>query len=367
MKPQRRTTVLVAATAAIALLTALAPSAHARPTYAMQVDAFCPSQPFTNFPGNDPCLLCHDPAGKKISTPQKSAFLAGDLCFFCPNDSPCSTPVCTDADGDGFAVEGGACGPVDCDDTNPNVNPAAPEICTDGIDNDCDGLIDAQDPSAVGCAPSCTDADGDGFAVEGGNCGPVDCDDTDPAINPGAMEVCGDGIDNDCDGMVDEGCQPTCPDMDGDGFMEAACGGSDCNDADPTIHPGAMEICGNGVDEDCDGRDAVCPPTGDGAQLFGTMCAVCHGASGCGGVQEAVRGASTSDIGEAINEVPAMMDLGALTDADLQAIASFLNDDTVSCGGQGNGDDDDEGDHHEKKDHHKKEKNKKHHRDGDED
>ena len=65
--------------------------------------------------------------------------------------------VCTDDDGDGYAVEGGECGPVDCDDTNPEVNPGAiegpenPDSCIDGLDNDCDGLIDASDcPCFIG-------------------------------------------------------------------------------------------------------------------------------------------------------------------------------------------------------------------------
>ena len=58
---------------------------------------------------------------------------------------------CTDNDGDGFAIEGGSCGLVDCDDTNPAVNPDAKEgpagnsTCSDGLDNDCDGLIDSSD------------------------------------------------------------------------------------------------------------------------------------------------------------------------------------------------------------------------------
>ncbi len=49
-----------------------------------------------------------------------------------------------------------------------------------------------------------------------------------------------------------------CPDRDHDGYTDAACGGSDCNDYDATIHPGATEICGDGIDQNCSGSDAVC-------------------------------------------------------------------------------------------------------------
>lgn len=60
--------------------------------------------------------------------------------------------------------------------------------------------------------PECTDSDGDGYSVEGGACGEVDCDDSDAAVNPGATEVCGDGVDNDCDGQIDENCDSSnCP------------------------------------------------------------------------------------------------------------------------------------------------------------
>ncbi len=89
-------------------------------------------------------------------------------------------PVCSlDGDGDGFYLEGGGCGPIDCNDMDAGVNPGAAEDCSDGIDNNCNGLVDDEDPVAVGCPVTdlCTDQDGDGFSVQGGVCGPVDCDD----------------------------------------------------------------------------------------------------------------------------------------------------------------------------------------------
>jgi hypothetical protein len=79
------------------------------------------------------------------------------------------------------------------------------ENCTDGIDNNCNNLVDTNDPNAVGCPVSsnCTDNDGDHYAVEGGACGPIDCDDTDAAMHPGASEICDDSTDNNCDGNID--------------------------------------------------------------------------------------------------------------------------------------------------------------------
>jgi hypothetical protein len=79
-------------------------------------------------------------------------------------------------------------------------HPEAPEDCANGSDDDCDGAIDAQDGD---CEVGCTDADGDDYSPDGGECGPVDCNDDDPAVNPGAREICDDGRDNDCDGFID--------------------------------------------------------------------------------------------------------------------------------------------------------------------
>jgi hypothetical protein len=145
-----------------------------------------------------------------------------------------------DDDGDGYC-EATACTdgsmPGDCNDADPLMNPAGTEQNSNGLDDDCDGTVDL----------GAEDADGDGVAV------PVDCDDTDPATRPGAVET-PNGEDDDCDGAVDEGTGAA--DDDGDGFCESACtDGStpgDCDDTAADVRPNATELP-NFVDDDCDG------------------------------------------------------------------------------------------------------------------
>jgi len=131
-----------------------------------------------------------------------------------------------DQDSDGYSV----CG-ADCDDSDPGVRPGAHEVCN-GIDDDCDGIVDE--------GTDCYDDDGDGQTENEG-----DCHDGDEDIYEGAPEDPGNGIDDDCDGIVDSGAA----DLDSDGYGES---GGDCDEYDPTTYPGAPELA-DGVDNDCDG------------------------------------------------------------------------------------------------------------------
>jgi|GEM_PF-5700488 len=164
-----------------------------------------------------------------------------------------------DFDADGYAAGD------DCDDLSASVHPGAAEVPYTGVDEDCNPRT-ADD-----------DLDGDGYLVAD------DCDDSDPGVNPAADEIC-NGRDDDCDNLSDEedpgliDAVSWYEDVDGDGFGDPAdvvvsCGeagtrvrdGSDCNDGEPAIHPGAEETCDD-RDEDCDGvvdEDVCAGDTGD--------------------------------------------------------------------------------------------------------
>ncbi len=216
-----------------------------------------------------------------------------------------------DMDGDGYTEDDG-----DCDDNNPKLSPGENEIC-DGLDNDCDGNVGDEeldqdgdgfvpcdswvgedpdvhgdgdcndddattyplvDESCDGLDNDCDgtvpedeqDLDGDGQRVCGG-----DCDDQNMSVYTGAPENCDSTEDNDCDGVTDSNesdddgdgwteCQGDCDDTDatvsladndGDGY--SACDG-DCDDDDFEINPDAIDICNDGIDNNCDGSHNGC-------------------------------------------------------------------------------------------------------------
>ncbi len=219
-------------------------------------------------------------------------------------DTRCDDP------GDGWVLDG-----TDCDDASAGVAPNMPELC-DGIDQDCNGDIDDTlvfvdwfadtdgdgfgDP---GTADNRCDHPGDGWVTVAG-----DCDDADAHIAPNQPEQC-DGIDQDCNGEVDDALVfvDWYVDADGDGFgipgpantlcLEPGDGwsrlDSDCDDTAAAVNPDATEVCNqiddncdgaidehvsdeiwyDGVDQDCDGNDG--DADGDGflaAQVGGPDC-----------------------------------------------------------------------------------------------
>jgi len=144
--------------------------------------------------------------------------------------------VVVDQDGDGFSGEDA--GGDDCDDDDASIHPEADDAWYDGVDANCDGADDY-------------DQDGDGFQTLAYNpvpgAGGGDCQDTNPAMYPGAEDAWYDGVDSNCDAVDDF-------DQDGDGFESAAHGrGDDCDDSDPLINPDNLEKL-NGFDDDCDGE-----------------------------------------------------------------------------------------------------------------
>ena len=196
-----------------------------------------------------------------------------------------------DADGDGYGggaatlscspVPGKVTNPTDCDDGVAAVHPGAQEVCDAAdVDEDCDGDADDADASVTSFSLSTfhPDADHDGFgnpsvsaqrcdALVGQVVDATDCNDTASSTYPGATEGVADGTDSNCD--TAELCYA---DADRDGARAATTVASadldcldageasglallDCDDADALARPGATELVGDGVDEDCDGHE----------------------------------------------------------------------------------------------------------------
>lgn len=156
---------------------------------------------------------------------------------------------------------------ADCGPEDASIYPGAPDDYGDGIDQDCDECgEDLPDNFGDGI-----DRDCDGFPANDHLSGEYehlrDCNDADPTIYPGAPEIMDDGIDQDCSGE-----DLVCEDADGDGFDTCGADGlpgtgddEDCDDDDETVYPGADEGC-DGIDTDCDGdlSDEEIDHDGDG-------------------------------------------------------------------------------------------------------
>jgi hypothetical protein len=191
-----------------------------------------------------------------------------------------------DEDGDG------AYSYCDCNDDDNTIYPGAPELC-DGKDNDCNDLVD----DGIPVFTYYLDADNDGYgdaaftldtcdvlAPVGYADNDLDCDDSNDMINPDAVEVC-DEIDNNCNGMIDDGLTVYSyfVDNDNDGFGNAdmqldTCADTapmgyvindeDCDDENETVYPGAPELA-DGIDNDCNGIvDAVVEFEAEGWEVY---------------------------------------------------------------------------------------------------
>ena len=219
-------------------------------------------------PAEEPSNEDNEPAEEPTSEPTSEPTTE-------PSNEP--DPLDVDNDGDGFTENEG-----DCLDSNSQIFPGSDEVC-DLLDNDCDGSIDN---NPIDGQAYFLDDDGDGFGTgfgAGTTCDEVpegysieigDCDDTDASVNPDGLELCDDGLDNDCNGAIDDG-QLWYFDGDEDGFGDITntlitCTPSalwienseDCDDTDASINPDGIEILLDGIDQDCDGSDRMYPYEG---------------------------------------------------------------------------------------------------------
>ena len=246
--------------------------------------------------------------------------------FFDSNDPQCDdacigNPTCTPPDGDWDGYNDVVCGGLDCNDAVREIHP--PEtyesnvtMCQDEIDNDCDTTIDSiimnpTNPDAscggLGCGAG-NDKDGDEHYALGSCIGQNvdDCDDNpDPGwcgseCHPGILggERCNDSFDNDCNGIVNDGCicdNPSC-DVDNDGYCSSQepCNGNDCDDSNENINPGQFEhifgnMCSDLIDNDCDTQvdcqDLCCQGIGGSSPIFSPLLKIdcAEGSPPCGG------------------------------------------------------------------------------------
>ncbi len=275
-----------------------------------------------------------------------------------------------DADLDGFgstttvvATDGDCLDPgesllsTDCNDANAGAYPGAPEIAGDGVDQDCndyDTVICFADADFDGYGASATLLAADGDCADAGESSvSTDCDDANAGAYPGAAEIAGDGVDQDCNDYDTVICFA---DVDLDGYGASAtllaadgdCAdagessvSTDCNDANANVHPGAAEIAGDGIDQDCNGMDAiVCFADGDGDE-FGSTATVVSLDDDCLDVGESSTSTDCNDSSAAVfpGAAESCAD-GVDSDCDGSLVDEFLNSDGDSKPDCIDGDDD---------------------------
>ena len=171
--------------------------------------------------------------------------------FYDGTDQDCDANDC-DADGDGYDADpdgAGFCANDDCDDEDADrfPDPSIPEVWYNGVDENCDnndGDFDGDDYWAIDYVEQVEAAGGVPMDIPVGFDG--DCNDADYTSYPGAVDTWYDGVDSDCAGDDDY-------DQDLDGYQHDGYGGTDCDDTSADVNPDAMETWYDGVDADCDG------------------------------------------------------------------------------------------------------------------